>query len=100
VALLLFLFISDFFNDAVTSSDNVASNDRMISEYELERIWKEAAMTYFKVLSWHLSGGTEENDDKPQSGWPVLGLRFELGTFRILSMSYNRLAATIGLLLK
>jgi hypothetical protein len=31
---------------------------------KLERIWKEAAMAKFKVLSWHLPGGTEENHEK------------------------------------
>jgi hypothetical protein len=28
---------------------------------ELERMWKEVAVAYFKVLSYHLLGGTEEN---------------------------------------
>jgi hypothetical protein len=28
---------------------------------ELKRIWKEAIMTSFEVLSWHFPGGTEEN---------------------------------------
>jgi hypothetical protein len=27
---------------------------------ELERIWKKAVLVYFKLLSQHLSGGTEE----------------------------------------
>jgi hypothetical protein len=29
-------------------------------KYKLERICKEVVMTYFKVLSCHLDGGTEE----------------------------------------
>jgi hypothetical protein len=28
---------------------------------ELKGIWKEILVAYFKVLSWNLSGGTEEN---------------------------------------
>jgi hypothetical protein len=32
---------------------------------ELERMWKEAVVTYFVVLSQHLSGGVEENDEEP-----------------------------------
>jgi hypothetical protein len=32
---------------------------------ELERIWKEAVLALFKVLSRHLSGGTEENHEEP-----------------------------------
>jgi hypothetical protein len=35
---------------------------------ELERMWKEAVMAEFKVLSWNLPGRTEENHEKPQSG--------------------------------
>jgi hypothetical protein len=32
---------------------------------------------FYKALSQHLSGGTEENHEKPQSGQPVSGPRFE-----------------------
>jgi hypothetical protein len=35
---------------------------------ELERIWKDAVEAQFKVLYWHLCGGTEENHTKSQSG--------------------------------
>jgi hypothetical protein len=35
---------------------------------ELERIWKEAVMALFKVLSRYFPGGTEENYKKPESG--------------------------------
>jgi hypothetical protein len=27
----------------------------------MKRVWKEAVVAYFKVLSQHLCGGTEEN---------------------------------------
>jgi hypothetical protein len=30
--------------------------------YELERMWKEAVMPYFKVLSQYASNGTEKNN--------------------------------------
>jgi hypothetical protein len=30
---------------------------------ELDKMWKEAVMIYFKVLSQHLLGGTEENNE-------------------------------------
>jgi hypothetical protein len=30
---------------------------------ELEAIWKEAISVYVKVVSWNLSGGTEENHE-------------------------------------
>jgi hypothetical protein len=32
---------------------------------ELERMWKEAVVTCFKVLYRHLPGGTEKNDENP-----------------------------------
>jgi hypothetical protein len=35
---------------------------------EIERIWKEAVLAYFKVSSWHVPGGTEENYKNCQSG--------------------------------
>jgi hypothetical protein len=41
---------------------------RMTVNNELERMWKEAVMAKFKVLSQHLPGRTEENHKKPQSG--------------------------------
>jgi hypothetical protein len=39
---------------------------------ELERIWKNAVVVYFKVLSQHLPGGTEYNHKVPAS---IAGLR-------------------------
>jgi hypothetical protein len=41
----------------------MASNNGIFNESE--RMWKEAAMAYFKVFSWHLPGGTEENYENP-----------------------------------
>jgi hypothetical protein len=31
---------------------------------ELERMWKDAVVAYFRALSLHLPGGTEENHEK------------------------------------
>jgi hypothetical protein len=38
-------FKCGLFNDAISSSHNIALNDRMISEQWIERIWKEAIVT-------------------------------------------------------
>jgi hypothetical protein len=35
---------------------------------ELERIWKEVIVAYFRVLLRHSPGGTEENNTTFQSG--------------------------------
>jgi hypothetical protein len=58
---IVFSLIYSLFNDAFSSSDYTASNETMIVNKELERIWNEAIVAYFKVLSRHLPGGTEEN---------------------------------------
>jgi hypothetical protein len=34
----------------------------------LKRMWKEADIASFEILSQHLPGGTEENNVNPQSG--------------------------------
>jgi hypothetical protein len=49
----LFYLFCGLFSDTSSSSDCVVLND------ELERMWKEAVMTYMKVLSWHMSRETE-----------------------------------------
>jgi hypothetical protein len=49
-----------------SNSNCIASNERVISE-ELERMWKDAIVTIFKVLSRYLPEGTEERHEKPQS---------------------------------
>jgi hypothetical protein len=46
---------------------------------ELERIYKKAFVAYFRILSQHLSGGTEDNHKQPQSGHTVSRPRFEPG---------------------
>jgi hypothetical protein len=36
---------------------------------KLGKIWIEVVTTYFKALSRHLLGGTEENNEESGSGW-------------------------------
>jgi hypothetical protein len=50
---------------------------------EFGRIWKEAVVVYFKVLSRHLAWRDWKNHENPQTGQSVSGPRFELGTYRI-----------------
>jgi hypothetical protein len=40
----------------------------MIGEYEPERLWNKAEIAHLTVLSRHLPGGTDEPQDKSQSG--------------------------------
>jgi hypothetical protein len=90
------LFTYNLFNAAFNISDYIASNERMIVNNELERMWKEAVVAKFMVLSRHLPGGTKENHEKPQSGQPVSGPRIEHGTSRIRSRSANHSTTTFG----
>lgn len=39
--------------------------------------WKNAVVTYFKVLYWHPLGETEDNHNEYESGYPVIRLKFE-----------------------
>jgi hypothetical protein len=48
------------FNDTVSSSDHVASDDRIINEWTGEDL-EGSGHGLIKVLSWHLPGVTEEN---------------------------------------
>jgi hypothetical protein len=48
----------DLFNNVVSSSDYIASDNRVINNV-LERMWKEAVVSEFKGLSQHLTGGTK-----------------------------------------
>jgi hypothetical protein len=56
-------------------------------------ILKEAAVTYYEALPQHLPGGTVENHDKPQTGYPVSGPIFEPGAPEyaagVLSLGHN-----------
>jgi hypothetical protein len=50
--------LNSWWNMMVMMKINITIND-------LERIWKEAAMAYFKVQSQHTSGGPEESQGNP-----------------------------------
>jgi hypothetical protein len=62
---------------------------RMIKNNELQRMQKEVIVAYFKVLSRHLPGGTEENRRKHQSRQPVYGSRYDPGTISTRRRSTN-----------
>jgi hypothetical protein len=43
---------------------------------EFERMWEGVVVTYFNVLSQHLSEGTEEHEEN-LSVWPISGPTFK-----------------------
>jgi hypothetical protein len=57
------------FNGALQPQGFTMPSDRMIVNYELERMWKKMAVAYFKILSQHLPGGCEENHKVPHDTW-------------------------------
>jgi hypothetical protein len=67
MVIVLGIFIYGLFNDALSSSDYIVLNDRMINEWWIRMDVEEVAMSYFKMLSWHLSGGAAENHNKSYS---------------------------------
>jgi hypothetical protein len=74
--------------------DYVASSGRITVNGELERMWKEEVVAYFKILAHNMTGGTR----KPQilSGQPVSGLKFELGTSQIHTKNANHPTMVFG----
>ena len=54
--------------------------DSHVASNELEWMWKEERVMWFKVLSCCLPGGAEECHRKPHSSQPVPGLRFQFWT--------------------
>lgn len=44
---------------------------------EVEGMWKEAVVGYFKALARNLLRGTKENHEKPQLVYPSFGSKFE-----------------------
>lgn len=59
-----------------------------------ERIWKESAMAYFKVLVKKFASKTEENNENSESDQPASRSIFEPGTSQILSNSPNYFEVT------
>jgi hypothetical protein len=43
---------------------------KLQGHYDLEIMWEKSTVVYFRILSWHLSGGTDEN--MKNLGWSVL----------------------------
>jgi hypothetical protein len=42
---------------------------------ELERMWKETVLAFFKAVSWHLSGETRENNrNVGLDSWCLIGI--------------------------
>jgi hypothetical protein len=54
---LCIYFIYDFINDALSTSDFIASNNRVIIDNKLEMIRNEAAVASFQTLSRNVPGG-------------------------------------------
>ena len=67
------------FNNAVSNTDCVESNGKMVRENTLKRVWKEALMFKFEVLCRSQSRGTGENDKNPEVGQFIFGKRLERG---------------------
>jgi hypothetical protein len=44
----------------------------MTEKNQFKRMWNEAIMEYFKVVSRYLPGGTEKNHGEDQSGSDIL----------------------------
>jgi hypothetical protein len=65
------------------------SNDCMIIDDELGKMWNEAVMTYFKVLSQHLSKSTEGK--KQRNSVEIAGLWAEISTTHISNMNQTTL---------
>jgi hypothetical protein len=57
--MVIIFFICSLFNDGISNFDFAALSGWMMVNIELGRMWKEAVMTSFKVLPWHLPRVTE-----------------------------------------
>jgi hypothetical protein len=58
---VIYLFL--VYLTTLSVSEYMASNERLIVNNELEMMWKEAVVAFFKLLSWNLPGGTEVNHE-------------------------------------
>jgi hypothetical protein len=64
------VFIHGLFNDAVSSSDYIASNDGM-NMNELERIWKDTVVVLYTVLFAYSYWGKPRKTSNRSPGWDV-----------------------------
>jgi hypothetical protein len=62
IGVVIYLFVVYLMSRSKTL-DYIPSNGRIISEYESERMWKEAVVAQFNVLHQYVLGGTEENGE-------------------------------------
>jgi hypothetical protein len=62
------IFFFCLFNTSLNVSDCIAPNDWMVVNSELQRMWKEAVMAQFEILSRNLLKGKVGELQKPQSG--------------------------------
>jgi hypothetical protein len=67
--------------------DHIVSNVNIVAKEDLEMVWKEAVVAYFKVLFQLSVRSNEKNNEKPQSHQPVTGPRTEPGASQIQSRS-------------
>lgn len=69
--------------DTVSNVCYIVSNDWMLMNNVLGKMWKDMAMGEFKVLFQNFLGGIEKYHKKPQSGWLVSQSRLIQATFQI-----------------
>jgi hypothetical protein len=81
------------FNDVFITSDYTVSNERMIANNELKRMWKEQVWPNLRFSSgiW-LEGLWKTMRNPSQVSQSVSGLRFEPGTSKMRRKSANQLS--------
>jgi hypothetical protein len=61
-------------------------NDWLVTYNELEGMWEEAVLVWFKLLFQHLNGGTEENWNSPR----IIDVPAEIQTSHLSKVSRKR----------
>jgi hypothetical protein len=79
--MFFYLFVRSLFSHAVSNSNRVPLEDRMIMNDELEKIEKRGIVSNLRYQ--HLPRGAEENQERLQLESCVLCPRFETETSRI-----------------
>jgi hypothetical protein len=64
---------------------HIVSTGRMVSNFELGRIWKEVVTEHSATLFQHLHGETEDTRQKLESKKPGCGLRIQTANSKIRS---------------
>jgi hypothetical protein len=59
------------------------ASDGVIDKWWIWKDLEKSGRNLVKVLSRHVPGGTEENNEKPHWGYPVWRPRFEPSTSRV-----------------